>query len=271
MMSNNLNKQEIKYLRYWIQIFSIVIIAGGLLSVFVSLAKRTIHPSPTWSEALEQYVGKPAYKSVDPNKPWQDQKNIVEIAGRTFEIPTVYIDSNLGGKREQPEGIILIYVLPEFTSRVDFQDRQKYNAAFKQQRFAHMLIEPKSARPSLSIQVENLRKNMLAKETFIGKSDGLEKFLWYLGSPSGPKLWAETYLEKNTKGEIVSFIQCSSTEQISVRFPGCSHKFMDKGFIYDLYYNQKNYFPTWREQRRKAVEFINNFEIKPEPSINKEN
>jgi hypothetical protein len=223
----------------------------------------------TWEEALEQYIGPSEYKKVDPDKPLHLQTSIFEIAGRTFEMPTVYIQGNLGGKRVLPDGINLIYVLPGFTHQADFKDREEYEAARKEQRMAHMLVETEVSRHSLPEATKNPlndmvrnRRNMLPKEESCGFHNGLECYKWYQKELDKLVLQREVYLEKDNEGKIVNFIECWTVET-GATIPGCSHRFTDKHLLYKIYYSKEKYFSQWRQQRTSAIKFIDSFEIKP--------
>lgn len=212
-----------------------------------------------WSEVLEEYVGEPAYKSIDPEKPLDEQTSVFEIAGRTFEMPTVYIQTHLGDRR-QIDGLNLLYVLPDYRSRAEFIDRRAYEQAREEQRFAHMLIQAGSRRPSLDRMVANRRHHMPRIDS-AQSIWGLTAEHWY--RPQGEKLAVtqEHYFERDADGHIVNWIECSTKENPSVRFPGCNHRFRDKGLLYNIYYNQANYLEWWREQRSLAIEFIDSFQI----------
>lgn len=72
--------------RRWPLVFSVFIIAAGLFAAFVGAATRI--------------VGPPASQSVDEGKPLRSQVARVELGGRVFEIPLMYIDS-----RKEPGGV----------------------------------------------------------------------------------------------------------------------------------------------------------------------
>lgn len=247
-----------KYLLFMLVIISV------LLGVAAFLLKPAKHL--TWPEALESYVGEPAYKSVDPNKPLHEQTSIFEIAGRTFEMPTVYIQSNLGGKRVL-DGINLLYVLPGYTSRADFANRQEYEVTRKAKHFGHMLIEPEASRPSFDIMVANMHHSVTKVEA-AGVFDGLEREHWYRQSGEELEFTSEVFLEKDGTGHVVSWIECA-TEDSAVT-PGCSHRFRDKHLLYKIYYNKANYLDNWRQQRAAAIAFIDGFEISTKAPLPKE-
>lgn len=243
--------------------FALLLTCGSLLYV----AKQDILTAPT---TLQEYVGTPEYKTVDPDNP-SGKSSVFEIAGRTFRMPTVYIQSNLAGKRVLDDGINLLYVLPEYTSRADFKNRKAYEQARRVGRFAHMMLEKESARPSFDVMITN-RRNGLTKEENVGNHDGLEFYKWYHGTKEHPVVWYEIYLERDAAGQIQSFIECTPLQRgAHVKSPGCSHKFRDKGILYNIYYDKERYFAAWRDQRHTAIAFIDAFEIEPENPNPKEN
>lgn len=233
-------------------IFLVVVMAS------VSLLGR--HKTPqTWPEVLRAEYGAPEYESIDKNKPLNDQTAIVEMAGRTFEIPKVFIQSNLGGKREQKDGINLVYVMPDFTSQADFKDKAEYNEAFNNRRMSHMLVQPAKTSTPVPQVIENRTSNgQLSK--YEGSDYGLEKYIDYDDPRHLNIHYDDTYIEKDGSGNAISFISCSAARK-QARSPGCSHIFFDKGLKYDIYFNKEKYLPTWQEHRRKAIEFIDSFEI----------
>jgi hypothetical protein len=263
----NLSGKDVSQLRRWLRIFTVCIIASFVFSVLINAAKDTIKPNPTWPEALREGMGAPEYESVDPGKPIHQQTSMFEMAGRTFEMPKVYIQTNLGGRRVL-DGINLIYVLPGFTSRADFPNRQEYERVRKEQRFAFMLLQVEATRPSFNEMIRNTR-SFLPKEESVGLHDGLEYYKWYRGSPNGLVFNREIYIERDANGDITSYIECTPKESgAHVLYPNCSHKFRDKGLLYEIAYNKANYFLTWREQRLKAIAFIDGFDKSPEEKSN---
>ncbi len=208
----------------------------------------------SWKELF----GTPEYEKINTRKSIKLQKRTVEIGNRVFEIPMIYISTDLGGKRKQ-DGLNLIYVLPNYTPRSDFADKQTYDKAEDDRRFAHMLIQNVEGKVPLVQSIENRKKNeMLTK--YDGNHYGLKKYIDY-DSPKHPNIdYNDTYLELDESGDVLSFISC--TAKGKAPFPGCTHSFIDNGLYYGIYYNKTNFLPSWKDQRRKAIEFINNLEIK---------
>ena len=100
----------------------------------------------------------------------------------------------------------------------------------------------------------------MTKFEAIGKSNGLDKYLWYRGLPDKPELQHEVYLEKNHDGKIINYIDCSRGP--SVKFPSCSHKFIHRQIIYKISYNESAFLQNWRQQQQKAINFIDSLETK---------
>lgn len=231
-----------------------------LAGAYLVISRHEREQASGLQEALRAHAGRPTYESIDPDRPIREQTSVFEIAGRVFEMPTVYVQSNLAGRREQPNGVNLIYVLPGYTSRVAFANRDEYERARAERRFGHMMFEPEAVRPSFDTMIQN-RKRGIEKEVAIGAWRGLERYDWY--QRRGDKLirYSEIYLERGEDGKIISFIDCATEERPSVKFPGCSHKFRDEGLLYDIYYNKSDYLEDWRTQRASAIAFIDDADI----------
>ncbi|MDR4468492.1 MAG: hypothetical protein MRJ68_09365 [Nitrospira sp.] len=196
-----------------------------------------------------------------PDKKADKQTSIFEISGRTFEMPTAYIQSDLEGKRIQDEGVNLVYVLPEFKSHADIENSEEYEEAKKSQRFAHMLIEPLGIKAPLEIGLQNLRSTVEKVEK-LSPMGNLERELWYRIVNGKVVPYYEVYIERDRNGDVISYINCATFESGShVKAPGCSHLFVDKKIFYDIYYNKDNYLRDWENQKRAAINFINKFEI----------
>ncbi len=252
-----------KKIPLFIIIVSVLTIAGTWYFADITSNNQSSQ-NKTWPEALREYLGTPEYENINPEKPVEKQTSIFEIAGRTFEMPKVYIQTNLGSKKAQ-DGVNLLYVMPDFTSRADFKNKQEYEQAKADRRFAHMLIQNGSSKPPFDTMISNRRRH-LAKEEYIGVFEGLEHYRWYKNSPDGAKFRHEIYLEKSSEGELLSFIECSTMESgAHIRFPGCNHRFRDNALFYNIYYNKKNYLLSWKKQRRAAIEFIDSFEVTAPP------
>ena len=226
----------------------ILFVAGGYLFFQYTIPPKT----------FRDYFGMPEYMTVDPDKPLATQTSIVEIGERIFEIPTVYIQTNLEGKRKQ-DGVNLLYVYPDFTSRADFENKQEYEKAWNDRRLGSMSIQIAKKFPTPSQMIENNRK--FGQEI---KFENIEHGLERHSSPKRDGKYAiepdDTYLEKDENGTIISFLRCSKDGQ--KKFPGCRHKFVDKDMLYNISYNKEKFLPSWREHKEKAIEFIDSFEIK---------
>lgn len=220
----------------------------------------------TWPKALREKLGAPEYETVDKTKPLDEQVAIVEIGGRTFAIPKVYIQTNLRGRRKVT-GLNLVYVMPDFTSNADFKNKEEYREAFNNRRMAHMLIKDlPTVTPIMEIVKNKEKHGHLTR--FEGIEYGLEKHIDFNDPRHLNIKFDDVYLEKDESGQVVSFIECSPHGE--VRFPGCSPDFDDKGLRYSIYFNKAKYFSTWRDHRRKAIAFIDSFEIHPETYNTKE-
>jgi len=236
-------------------------VAAATLAVFSFLPGE---PKPlTWPEALEEYLGTPAYKTVDRSKPLHEQTSVFEMAGRAFEMPTVYISSNIAEQREL-DGLNLVYVLPDYRSRADFANREQYEQARNERRFGHMLLQPSSKRPSFDVSIANLHHG-LEKIESAGTFDGLEVEKWYQERRGQLIFYNEVYIERDDQGKVVSWIDCATLERPSARFPSCSHRFRDKDLLYKINYNKDRYLNDWRTMRASAIAFIESFEIAKKP------
>jgi len=217
-----------------------------------------------WPQALQEYFGEPEYKSVNKDRPFSEQTATVKIGERVFEIPKIYIQTNLGGKIEQ-DGLNLLYVLPGYTSRADFPDKQAYEQAKNERRFAHMLIQKLGKKAPLELAIQNTRKR--AKK--IEKKEpihGLEFELWYRAGKREEKEafipYYEVYIERNNNGDILSYTKCSTFERgAHIKYPGCNQRFSNNNLYYDIHYNKKNYLSSWKEQKESAIQFIDSFEV----------
>jgi len=240
---------------------------AGLLLLLVLGGAFTLSPpkqADPWPKALEDYLGQPAYKTVDPDKPLHQQTSTFTLAGRTFEMPTVYISSNIANQ-EEIDGLNLLYVLPDYTSRADFADRDEYEQARNDRRFGHMLVEPFASWPSSFEKAIANHHHSMEKVERVGIFDGLEIEKWFQERQGQLHFYHQVYIERDEQGKIISFIECSTLDRPSVRFPGCSHRFVDKGLLYKVHYNQEKYLLEWRAMRASAIAFVDSFEKSPQP------
>lgn len=235
-----------------IAIVSVVLLFPFILSIFVS-PKNLIDE---WRNVL----GNPEYTKVDPKRPIKDQTRQIILGDREFEIPIAYID---GGKMDDTSvsrGINLKYVLPDYTSILEFPSKEVHQQAFKDHRIAFMLLRPASEGTTVEQIVES-RKKFESMDKYEGVEYGLEKYSDF--DPSGtPQLQGpDVYLEM-VDGKIISLISCSSEKRGDIiRFPTCQHRFNDDGLAYEIAYNKKKYLQDWRNQRIQAIKFINSMEV----------
>lgn len=248
---NNIFKKKL----WVVAIGSVLVVLAGGLYFYENMDKYL------WPNLIP-----PEYSKVDMDKPLRGQTRIVEVAGRTFEIPLMYVDARLDRGKVQKDGILFVYMLPDFKSKLEFRSREEYDKAFQGGGFGQTLIQPEAIRPSFNVSIASLRRG-IKKEEPAGTFDGLEVYKWYHQRKEKLVFYYEMYLEKDKNGNIISFIQCSTKEKGAIT-PGCSHRFRDKGLLYKVSYRKKNYLSSWREQQRAAIEFIDRFEIKSNAQIN---
>lgn len=227
-----------------------VLIFLGVVFVFCGAQE---HPS-----SLQGFLGPPEMSKVDPDKPLVDQTRVVELAGRYFRVPLMYIDGRpVPG--EHQESMLLEVIWPEMRSLWELKDRSEYEKIRKDEhRVGWILLHPEQSRPSLREQNENGERYLTRIEP-AASFDGLTKKLWYRGPKANPRLWAEVYIEQDSNGKLKSFIRC--TRASSARFPSCAHKFVDGGLLYEISYNEDQFLRSWREQRERAIKFVNSFVI----------
>lgn len=201
--------------------------------------------------------GEPEYMKVDPARPIDDQVRVLELAGRKFAIPLKYIDGVLDKGLVQ-DGINLKYVLPNYLSMWDLENRQEYLDLFHAGHTAHMLLLNQSAMPPLEVSAKNLFESY-SKTVSIQQDDGLEGYNAYRILSHKEILYDQFYFEKSFDGVIIGYILCNAEDRVPK--PGCSYSFVDKGIRYDIYFNAKNYLSSWKEQKLSAINFIDRYEI----------
>lgn len=227
------------------------------LLVYVGLSFLTEDKQERTSD-LARFLGPPEMSKVDPDKPLREQTRVFELGGRWFEIPIMYIDGR-PKPGEHQESMLLEVVWPEMRSIWELETREEYDRVrTKERKIGWILLLPAERRPSLHKQIQN-RKRHLTKIEVAGQYDGLQVFRYYHGPENDPELWSEMYIEMDGQGNVVSYNECRLGK--GVRFPGCSHRFIDDGLIYKISYNRKRFLDEWREQKQRATKFINSMEI----------
>jgi hypothetical protein len=236
----------------------IAFLAALLLAGVPILVIESGHGKP---RTLQEFLGPPEMSKVDPDKPLREQTRTFELAGRRFEIPIMYIDGR-PKPGEHQESMLLEVIWPEMRSIWELKDRAEYDRIRKEEhRLGWILLEPEAT--SMPLEDQNrVGEESLTRFERAGDFHGLEKGLWFRGPDGDPELWAEVYVERDDDGNLASFIRCRRGP--SVRFPGCRHKFVSGGLLFDISYNETRFLPEWREQRQRAVQFIRSFEILPE-------
>ena len=232
---------------------SFLVLAIILLSVSLLFAYQKILEPKSWAELSKI---PPEHMKVDESKPLREQARVIEFAGRMFEIPIMYLDTPLD-KGVKQDGLLLEVIWPDMRSIYELKDRAEYERIWRvEKRRGWILLEPAAVRPTLDVQVGNMKDSLIKFES-AGNFEGLEKYLWYRGTVTSPALRYEVYLEKGRDGYIVTYINCSRAP--SAKFPTCGHKFIHKGIIYDLSYNEAVFLSDWREQQRRAIDFMESF------------
>lgn len=245
----------------WVRKYRILI---GITVIALSFAAWKAYD---FYDNMEQYLWPnmvpPAWFWVDMDKPLEEQTTRLIIGQRQFEIPTMYIEGRVRGGVKK-DSVFMTYVLPDFKSKLQFRTHDEYRAEGKAGNTGGLLLEESAIRTSFDRMIER-RLRGIKKVEPAGIFDGLEVYKWYHRRGEDLIFYYEMYFEKDKTGKIISFIECSTKHRgVHVKYPGCSHHFRDKNLIYDMSYNKKKYLSSWQEQRRKAIEFIDNFEITAE-------
>ncbi len=211
-------------------------------------------------EPIHPLFIKPEYTEVDMDKPLKEQTRLIQIGKRTFDLPLMYVQSSLDKGKLQKDGILLDVILPDFKSKLELGSLEEYDELRKAGHISGILIEDAATRPPIETMIANRRMG-IAKEESDSTFSGLNAYHWYHRRKDKLVFYYEIYLEKDEQGKIVSFVECS-TKDSGATYPGCNHKFTDKGLLYDIHYNKSNYLTDWQECRNQAIKFFDKFEVK---------
>ncbi|HPF78864.1 MAG TPA: hypothetical protein PLF01_06175 [Alphaproteobacteria bacterium] len=182
---------------------------------------------------------------------------LVTIADRNFKIPRGYFDGRSPSGKDT-ESVVLEYALPDFkilpTHPLHREERQKLIQAGLMR---SMLLEAERNRPPAHVSAENLMRgrNYQKQE---GDFWGLEKYQRPKETGKYPVVWDDFFIERNKRGEIISFLFCSPPDKDKV--PSCNHRFMDKGLVYQIHWNIRE-LKNWQQQKKAAINFIDSLEI----------
>lgn len=201
--------------------------------------------------------GTPEYKKVDYTKRLQDQRVVVDMGERVFNIPKVYLATDVS-RRGQPgygTGINLTYVMPGFMPKFAFS-KEKYDELYDQGRKGGGLIHIDSQRPTTVVEIVEIFKKEKYDSSHVTVEYGLKKYV-EIGQA---RRFQDMYVEEDKTGKVVSFLFCSILTEHRTT-PQCEHTFTNKHLRYRIGYNRKNYLPTWREHRATAIAFMDSFEI----------
>lgn len=229
-------------------------VLGALLAGFVAYIGQ--YKSKTPLDVVREYAGAPAYESLDIDKPIEEQTRIVEIGDRRFEIPIIYIASTLRPGEKQ-NAVILNFVLPDFTHRADFQNRQAYEEARLDGRFASVYIEQPGKKVPLEIAIDNFRQGLknASKQSEI---EGLSKEIWYRKRGGQYVPYYDVYIEKNNKGDVLSYFECTSLNRVKV--PHCAQMYFRESLYFRVSYAAQH-LKNWVKLKKQSNDFIKRFEI----------
>jgi len=199
---------------------------------------------------------------VPPDSYWlsdadlYNETGIVAIGGREFEIPVAYVDGQFKDGRKEGS-VVLSYVLPDFKSPLEFTNKSERQALVRQGRMKGMLVENQSDKASLDYYFERmLARNRAASNR--SARYGLEAYLStapHDRTSTGPD---DFYIERGADESITSIIQCSPSWRVPN--PNCSQMFNRKGLRYKVRMSAGE-LPDWENQRDRAVNFFESFEI----------
>jgi hypothetical protein len=213
---------------------------------------------------LPPELARPEYAKVDQTKPVDAQTRLIEIGGRTFKIPLKYIEV-LDDRGTHQRGVLLKVIWPDMKSLFDLKDRQEYDQLWAEHRFGNINLSAASSHPPISQMMEN-RRHWAKKFPFVQVVNGLEEYTLY--QPDGVTPFKAVYLEKDSSGIVISFIDCSQfpLKGFTKYYPVCEQQFVEGGLLYVISYNQEDYFVDWPKQRQRTIDFVNSFELKPRAS-----
>lgn len=232
----------------FVSVVIIVLLSPFILNVFIKPTSQI--------DQWRKIFGQPEYTKIDPRKPLESQTRTFVLGNRRFRMPLMYLKSQFATGEVQ-NAMIVQYVLPDFTSLIQFKSEGEFQKAFKAGRFVFLLLEPESKRPSPAEMVEATR-NFSSMQNYVGKEFGLEKYTNKPHPKSGYQK-DDIYVEKDDAGIVVSFISCIPEGSTPVTL--CTHRFRHNGLLYDMSYNKTNYFSNWSGQRDNATRFIDSYEI----------
>jgi hypothetical protein len=196
---------------------------------------------------------------VDMDQPLRSQVRTVSIAGVRMAIPQMYIESKLSLKEER-DSILLKVIWPEMKSVLELKNREEYEKMWRVERKSgQILLENRQKKTPFDQLLINMRKD-LTKEEHVGKKYGLDVYIFQHGDKEPYISRKEIYLERNHSGHIETFILCSIKDKFRVT-PVCQEKFFVGSLYFSISYNKENFLPEWRQQKQRAVEFINSFKV----------
>ena len=186
-----------------------------------------------------------------------------EIDGQKFQIPKGYItpyDVPRGGKAES---VLLSYSLPDFKILPHPKEIEKRN-----QLILVGLIRGMSIRsPKGQADFTRLLKEELDRQIYKIKKEhdvhGLEKYNFIPPVP-GPGQYPlmkkdDLFIQRDkSNGKVVSYLRCSPPGKDKI--PSCSHRFFHRDLIFRITWPIRE-LENWKEQRDKAIAFIEQFRI----------
>jgi hypothetical protein len=182
----------------------------------------------------------------------------VVIADRTFKVPKGYFDESPPTGKDT-ESVVLEYSLPGFEILPPHRARAARQRLINEGNMRSMLLEAARNRPSLDAMVKNTLtiryRNYSDKPTTT--IYGLEKYPSRKLEPDPTTQADNIFVERDKDGHVSSFILCDPPG--SVKIPSCSHKFIDKGLLYQIHWKIAD-LPQWENQRNAAIYFIDSLE-----------
>lgn len=193
----------------------------------------------------------------------------VTIGDHQFRFPIRYSDGN--PRISQRDGsALLVYILPDYSSRLDIKHTPKYKEAWNEGRFGQMLLQDgRNADFDRVLATQRQSRNNYVATLELVPFDGpqgLEAEHWYRNYAGGPnqgkrELESDRFFEMNDDGTIKSHIHCSPLTGEGFSRSRCSHYFVQNGLHVKLSYNRYHYLSRWHDMRETALQFINELRI----------
>jgi hypothetical protein len=190
------------------------------------------------------------------------QTRDIKIGNQYFRIPMFYLGTELSPSLEQ-DNVLLVFYWPDFIPPTGIPEYATNSAVDGNEKFGQIYLSAGVNRTPFT-ELRNKRRRSVQKYEVLEDKYNLRREAQYRNWYSAEIPYYDMYYELNDIGDVVGYIECSTIQPNTKRYPNCKDHIVYEGLFYNITYNKKAYLPAWQKMRSNAIDFVQSMKISKE-------